>query len=173
MIYAILLAWAFVCLFPIYWTVTTAFKEAKDIYQRRPHPLGPVRAELERVGVAWTLARHDRRASSARDAFLKHAANTVTISLSAALLADRHRLAGRLWTGPVLVSVWTVAKQGHLVLVPLTADSASGRDRPAASCPLSGAGSPGHAHWLDPRLHDHEPADRDLDHARPVQLDSR
>ena len=29
--YAILLIWAFICLFPIYWTVTTAFKEAKDI----------------------------------------------------------------------------------------------------------------------------------------------
>ena len=28
--YAILILWAFICLFPIYWTVTTAFKEAKD-----------------------------------------------------------------------------------------------------------------------------------------------
>ena len=31
-IYAVLLAWTFVCLFPIFWTVTTAFKEANDIY---------------------------------------------------------------------------------------------------------------------------------------------
>src|SRR5215475_665925 len=32
-IYAALLFWTFVCLFPIYWTVTTSFKSAIDVTQ--------------------------------------------------------------------------------------------------------------------------------------------
>ena len=31
MIYVLLLAWAVVCLFPIYWTVTTSFKIAPNV----------------------------------------------------------------------------------------------------------------------------------------------
>ena len=30
-IYLILLFWAFICLFPIYWTITTTFKAAPDV----------------------------------------------------------------------------------------------------------------------------------------------
>jgi len=33
LIYGALLFWAFVCLFPIYWTVTTSFKSALDVTQ--------------------------------------------------------------------------------------------------------------------------------------------
>ena len=33
LIYGALLFWAFVCLFPIYWTVTTSFKSAIDVTQ--------------------------------------------------------------------------------------------------------------------------------------------
>src|SRR5215813_553195 len=33
LIYGALLFWAFVCLFPIYWTVTTSFKSAVDVTQ--------------------------------------------------------------------------------------------------------------------------------------------
>ena len=32
-IYAILILWAFICLFPIYWTLTTSFKAAPDVMQ--------------------------------------------------------------------------------------------------------------------------------------------
>jgi multiple sugar transport system permease protein len=33
LIYAALLFWTFICLFPIYWTVTTSFKSAVDVTQ--------------------------------------------------------------------------------------------------------------------------------------------
>src|SRR6185295_7782835 len=33
LIYAALLSWTFICLFPIYWTVTTSFKSAIDVTQ--------------------------------------------------------------------------------------------------------------------------------------------
>ena len=39
-IYTVLIIWAFVCLFPIYWTASTAFKEAKDIYNQFGGALG-------------------------------------------------------------------------------------------------------------------------------------
>ena len=33
LIYGALLLWSFICLFPIYWTVTTSFKVAVDVTQ--------------------------------------------------------------------------------------------------------------------------------------------
>jgi multiple sugar transport system permease protein len=33
LIYAVLIFWTFICLFPIYWTVTTSFKSAVDVTQ--------------------------------------------------------------------------------------------------------------------------------------------
>ena len=33
LIYGILIAWAFICLFPIFWTLTTSFKRAPDVMQ--------------------------------------------------------------------------------------------------------------------------------------------
>src|SRR5215211_7656837 len=86
-IYAILIAWAFVCLFPIYWTVTTAFKEANDI---RTGDLIPwLQFEPNWKGWASLGLSPDTitRPSSARQLFLKHGANTVIVSLSAATLA--------------------------------------------------------------------------------------
>ncbi len=86
-IYAVLIAWAFVCLFPIYWTVTTAFKEAKDIYQGELIPwlqFEPNWKGWESLGLSPDTIREP---SSARQQFLKHTINTVTISLSAATLA--------------------------------------------------------------------------------------
>ncbi|MEL6208187.1 MAG: carbohydrate ABC transporter permease, partial [Pseudomonadota bacterium] len=32
-VYAVLVFWAFICLFPIFWTVTTSFKMAPDVMQ--------------------------------------------------------------------------------------------------------------------------------------------
>jgi multiple sugar transport system permease protein len=86
-IYAILLIWAFVCLFPIYWTVTTSFKEAKDIYAGDLVPW--VQYEPSWKGWASLGLSPDtiEEKSSARELFLKHAANTVVISLTSALLA--------------------------------------------------------------------------------------
>ena len=101
-IYAILLLWAFVCLFPIYWTVTTAFKEAKDICKRAIIPWLQFRAELEGLGVAWTLPGHDHRVlERATQLFLKHGANTVIDLTECGHAGHRHRLASRIRIGPV------------------------------------------------------------------------
>src|ERR671917_2022128 len=86
-VYAVLLVWAFVCLFPIYWTVSTAFKEAKDIYDGDLIPwlqFEPNWKGWESLGLSPDTIT---RPSSARNLFLKHASNTVTISLTAAALA--------------------------------------------------------------------------------------
>lgn len=34
-IYLLLVLWAFVCLFPIYWTITTSFKTAPNVMKGR------------------------------------------------------------------------------------------------------------------------------------------
>jgi multiple sugar transport system permease protein len=86
-VYAVLLVWTFVCLFPIYWTATTAFKEAKDIYDGDLVPwlqFQPNWKGWESLGLSPDTIGEP---SSARELFSKHAANTVTISLSAAALA--------------------------------------------------------------------------------------
>jgi multiple sugar transport system permease protein len=86
-VYTVLIIWTFVCLFPIYWTVSTAFKEAKDIYGGDIIPwlqFEPNWKGWESLGLSPDTIGEQ---SSARELFLKHAANTVTISLSAATLA--------------------------------------------------------------------------------------
>jgi multiple sugar transport system permease protein len=87
LVYAVLIIWAFVCLFPIFWTVTTAFKETKDIYQGHLIPwlqFEPSWKGWESQGLSPDTIT---KPSSVRDQFLKHASNTVIISLSAAGLA--------------------------------------------------------------------------------------
>ena len=105
-IYAALLAWAFVCLFPIYWTVTTAFKEANDIrggdlipwLQFEPNWKG-----WESLGLSPDTIT---RSSSARQLFLKHGANTVMSLAERRHVGHRHRLAGRHmdWPGSRIAS---------------------------------------------------------------------
>src|SRR5262245_30776292 len=86
-IYFFLIMWSIVCLFPIYWTVTTSFKAAKDIYQREIIPwlqFQPIWKGWQSIGLSPSTVTEP---SSARDQFLKYASNTVSISFSAALLA--------------------------------------------------------------------------------------
>ncbi len=86
-IYGVLVFWTFISLFPIYWTVTTAFKDAKDIYQRDVVPWAQFQPNWkgwESLGLSPDTIGEP---SSARAQFLKYAANTVAISFSAALLA--------------------------------------------------------------------------------------
>jgi multiple sugar transport system permease protein len=85
--YALLLIWAFVCLFPIYWTATTAFKEARDIFESDLIPwlqFAPNWKGWASLGLSPDTIGYP---STARDLFLKHARNTVVISLAAAFLA--------------------------------------------------------------------------------------
>ncbi len=37
-IYGVLILWAIICIFPIYWTITTSFKSAPDVMQGRLIP---------------------------------------------------------------------------------------------------------------------------------------
>jgi multiple sugar transport system permease protein len=86
-IYSALCLWAFVCLFPIYWTFTTAFKRAPDILRGHlvpwidfiPDWIGwrSLGLSPDRIGVTSTV----------RDEFLLRFENSVIISLSAASLA--------------------------------------------------------------------------------------
>ncbi|TBB15064.1 carbohydrate ABC transporter permease (plasmid) [Rhizobium ruizarguesonis] len=85
--YSALCLWAFVCLFPIYWTFTTAFKRAPDILRGHlvpwidfiPDWIGwrSLGLSPDRIGVTSTV----------RDEFLLRFENSVIISLSAASLA--------------------------------------------------------------------------------------
>jgi len=85
--YAALSAWTVVALFPIFWTVTTSFKEAKDIYQHQIIPwlqFHPVWKGWQSLGLSPDTIGEP---STARSLFLKHAENTIIISTMAALLA--------------------------------------------------------------------------------------
>ena len=64
LVYAALLFWAFVCLFPIYWTVTTtSFKSAVNVTQghRALARLRPGLARLARSGFRRTRSGRCRR----------------------------------------------------------------------------------------------------------------
>jgi len=87
LIYTVLIFWTVVCIFPIYWTVTTSFKAAKDVYQREIIPwlqFQPIWKGWQSIGLSPSTIGEP---SSTRDQFFKYASNTVSISFSAALLA--------------------------------------------------------------------------------------
>ncbi len=52
-IYGALILWAVICLFPIFWTVTTSFKMAPNVMQGHLLPLGAPAADPEEAG--WLL----------------------------------------------------------------------------------------------------------------------
>ena len=85
--YTALSLWAFICLFPIFWVASTSFKTAQDIYQNRIIPwlqYPPDWKGWESLGLSpGTIGQP----SGAREFFLKHATNTLVISLAAAALA--------------------------------------------------------------------------------------
>jgi multiple sugar transport system permease protein len=86
-IYAVLILWAIVCLFPIYWTVTTSFKVAADVmrghlipwYDFRPGWLGWRSLGLSPDTIFGV--------STVREEFLKRFLNSTITSLSASSLA--------------------------------------------------------------------------------------
>ncbi|CTQ34575.1 carbohydrate ABC transporter permease [Jannaschia rubra] len=86
-IYALLILWAVVCLFPIYWTVTTSFKAAPDVMQGNMIPW--VDFEPKRLGWRALGLSPDTigQVSTVRDEFLKRFWNSVIVSVSASVLA--------------------------------------------------------------------------------------
>jgi multiple sugar transport system permease protein len=87
LIYAALIFWAFVCLFPIYWTITTSFKSAVDVTQGHLIPwvdFMPDWKGLRSIGLSpdtiWET-------STARNEFMSRFGNSVVVSVGASLLA--------------------------------------------------------------------------------------
>ncbi|MEM1075564.1 MAG: carbohydrate ABC transporter permease [Pseudomonadota bacterium] len=86
-IYAALIIWAVVCLFPIYWTLTTSFKLAPDVMKGNMVPwwdFTPRWKGWESLGLSPRLIGE---VSTVREEFLKRFWNSAVVSLSASTLA--------------------------------------------------------------------------------------
>ncbi len=86
-IYGVLILWAIICLFPIYWTLTTSFKMAPDVMKGNMIPwvdFTPKWKGWEAIGLSpQTLGQE----STVRAEFLKRFYNSTIISLTASALA--------------------------------------------------------------------------------------
>ena len=86
-IYAALTLWAIICLFPIYWTITTSFKMAPDVMKGHMVPwvdFAPKWIGWKALGLSpdtfWTQ-------NNVRDEFFKRFINSVVTSVSSSTLA--------------------------------------------------------------------------------------
>ncbi|HEY7035304.1 MAG TPA: carbohydrate ABC transporter permease [Thermomicrobiales bacterium] len=87
LIYAALLLWTFIALFPIFWTVTTSFKTAAAVTGNHILPwisFQPDWRGWQSIGLSPDTV-FER--SSARDNFIKHARNSLIAALGASTLA--------------------------------------------------------------------------------------
>lgn len=86
-IYGALILWSVICLFPIYWTITTSFKMAPDVMQGNMLPwvdYAPKWKGWESIGLSpKTIAEE----STVRAEFLKRFMNSTVIALSSSVLA--------------------------------------------------------------------------------------
>ena len=86
-IYGILLLWTFICLFPIYWTLTTSFKLAPDVMKGNMVPwwdFTPKWKGWESLGLSPRLIGQE---STVREEFLKRLSNSAITAVSASTLA--------------------------------------------------------------------------------------
>ncbi|MGD9913066.1 MAG: carbohydrate ABC transporter permease [Rhizobiaceae bacterium] len=86
-IYAALLLWAFVCLFPIFWTVTTSFKTAPDVMKGSIVPWLQYLPDWRGWRSLGLSPDTIGEISTVRDEFLKRFMNSVITSLGASALA--------------------------------------------------------------------------------------
>ena len=87
LIYGALLFWAFLCLFPIYWTITTSFKTAVSVTQGHLIPwfdFTPKWIGFRSLGLSPETIF---QISTVREEFLKRFFNSVINSVSASVLA--------------------------------------------------------------------------------------
>jgi multiple sugar transport system permease protein len=87
LIYSALLVWTFVCLFPIYWTLTTSFKVAKDVTQGHIIPwvdFQPNWLGLRSLGLSPDTIFET---STVRDEFISRFMNSIYASVGGAVLA--------------------------------------------------------------------------------------
>jgi multiple sugar transport system permease protein len=87
LIYGALLLWAFICIFPVYWTVTTSFKVAVDVTQGHLIPwidFQPSWKGWRSLGLSPDTIG---QSSNPRDEFLARFENSVLASIGASMLA--------------------------------------------------------------------------------------
>ena len=87
LIYGALLFWAFLCLFPLYWTITTSFKTAVSVTQGHLIPwfdFTPKWIGFRSLGLSPETIF---QISTVREEFLKRFFNSVITSVSASVLA--------------------------------------------------------------------------------------
>jgi multiple sugar transport system permease protein len=87
LIYGALLFWAFVCLFPIYWTVTTSFKSALDVTQGHLIPWLDFQPDWKGWRSLGLSPDSILETSTARSEFVSRFANSIITSVGASLLA--------------------------------------------------------------------------------------
>ena len=99
-VYAILILWALICLFPIYWTLTTSFKMAPDVMKGNMVPwvdFTPKWLGWKSLGLSPDTLGDD---STVRAEFLKRFANSAIVSVTSSVLAVGLG-SGRLWSKPL------------------------------------------------------------------------
>ena len=86
-VYGVLIFWAFICLFPIFWTLTTSFKAAPDVMQGNLIPwvdFTPQWLGWRSVGLSPDTIGAE---STVREQFLLRFWNSTVVAVSASLLA--------------------------------------------------------------------------------------
>ncbi|MHA6687591.1 carbohydrate ABC transporter permease [Mesorhizobium sp. A556] len=86
-IYGALVFWAFVCLFPIYWTITTSFKTAVDVTQGHLIPFVDFQPDWKGWRSLGLSPDSIFQTSTVRDEFFKRFINSVITSVGASALA--------------------------------------------------------------------------------------
>jgi multiple sugar transport system permease protein len=87
LIYGALVFWAFVCLFPIYWTVSTSFKTAPSVMQGHLLPWWDFQPDWKGWRSLGLSPDTIGQTSTVRDEFLKRFTNSIVASTGASLLA--------------------------------------------------------------------------------------
>ena len=87
LIYAALIFWTFVSLFPIYWTISTSFKTAVNVTQGHLIPWVHFKPDWKGWRSLGLSPDTIFATSTVREEFLKRFANSIVTSLGAALLA--------------------------------------------------------------------------------------
>lgn len=87
LIYGILILWAFICLFPIYWTLTTSFKSAPDVMQGHMIPFVDFNPDWKGWRSLGLSPDTIFETSTVREQFLARFTNSLIASLGGSFLA--------------------------------------------------------------------------------------
>src|ERR1700722_13452245 len=119
-IYALLIIWTFIALFPIYWTLSTSMKLGRDVTQGHLIPwvdFMPAWKGWQSLGLSRGVPQEIRQQRDLLGRRLR--------------LRHCHRLPRRLRAQPFRLQVRPMAEQGHLLLLRLAAHSSASRPRAA------------------------------------------